>query len=99
MPELKLAKLPDRTPAKMTITVSPELIQALREYAELYCTAYGEMETVADLIPYMLIGFLESDRAFAKARKNGVSEANRQAYGASPPRDSRVPLTSAGKET
>jgi hypothetical protein len=72
MPELKLAKLPDRTPAKITITVSAELSQALRQYAEVYRATYGEMETVADLIPFMLGAFLEGDRGFAKARKDGV---------------------------
>jgi hypothetical protein len=99
MLELKLAKLPDRTPAKITITVSPELNQALREYADLYRSAYGETEAVPDLIPYMLMGFLESDRAFAKSRKTGVSDANRHAYGASPARDSRVLPTGVSKET
>ena len=69
MSELKLGKLPDRTPVKITITVSPDLNQALRDYAEVYRTTYGEAETVADLIPFMLGAFLESDRGFAKARK------------------------------
>jgi hypothetical protein len=34
MTELKLAKLPDRTPGKITITVTAELNQALRQYAD-----------------------------------------------------------------
>ena len=65
MPELKLGKLPDRTPVKIAITVSPDLNQALRDYA----ATYGEGESVADLIPFMLSSFLDSDRGFAKARK------------------------------
>jgi hypothetical protein len=69
MPELKLAKLPDRTPVKLTITVSPELNQALRQYAGIYRATYGEAESVADLIPFMLGVFLDSDKGFAKARK------------------------------
>src|SRR5262245_55868955 len=69
MPELKLAKLPDRVPIKMTITVQPDLAQALREYAAVYRATYGEAESVEELIPFMLAGFLESDRGFAKARK------------------------------
>ncbi|OHV86658.1 DUF2274 domain-containing protein [Mesorhizobium sp. ORS 3428] len=75
MTNLKLGKLPDRTPSKITITVSAELSQALNDYAVLYRQAYGESETVAELIPYMLHGFLEGDRAFAKARKEGVPAA------------------------
>ena len=69
MTNLKLGKLPDRTPAKITITVNAGLNQALRDYATLYRATYGEAETVAALIPFMLEAFLDSDRAFAKARK------------------------------
>ncbi len=41
MSELKLGNLPDRTPVKITITVSPDLSQALRDYAAIYRTTYG----------------------------------------------------------
>jgi hypothetical protein len=71
MPDLKLGKLPDRTPVKITITVSPDLNLALGEYAEVYRSAYGEAETIAELIPFMLGAFLDSDRGFAKARRTG----------------------------
>lgn len=72
---LKLAKLPDRTPAKITITVSAELNQALHAYAAVYRDTYGEAESVTELIPFMLDAFLDSDRDFAKARKEGGPEA------------------------
>ncbi|CDX12582.1 conserved hypothetical protein [Mesorhizobium plurifarium] len=75
MANLKLGKLPDRTPSKITITVSSDLNQALSDYAALYRQTYGEAETVAELIPFMLSEFLESDRAFAKARKEGLPGA------------------------
>ena len=75
MPELKLSRLPDRNPVKLTITVQPELGVALRAYAELYRESYGEEESVAELIPYMLQSFLESDRSFAKAMKDKDSDA------------------------
>lgn len=64
MVELKLARLPDRTPIKLTIAVPPELHQALGDYAALYAEAYGREEPVSELIPAMLVSFLESDRAF-----------------------------------
>lgn len=68
---LKLAKLPDRTPVKIAITVTPDLDGDLRAYRDLYRAAYEDKAaTVADLIPAMLETFLASDRAFAKARKN-----------------------------
>ena len=69
MPDLKLAKLPERTPVKITITVGPDLNAALQAYAELYRQTYGEAEQVAELIPYMLEGFLATDRNFARARR------------------------------
>ena len=76
--ELKLAKLPERTPVKITITVKPTLNTALQAYAELYRETYGDSETVAELIPYMLQSFLDADRNFAKAvrtRESGDSQA------------------------
>lgn len=68
MVDLKLAKLPDRTPVKLTITVTPELHQALSDYAAIYNQTYGESEPIAELVPHMLVAFLASDRGFAKAR-------------------------------
>tara|TARA_B100000614_G_scaffold166214_1_gene148051 strand:+ start:31 stop:282 length:252 start_codon:yes stop_codon:yes gene_type:complete len=73
MPDLRLSKLPDRTPVKITITVTPELNKALQAYAELYRETYGEAEPVAALIPYMLESFLATDRGFAKARRERSS--------------------------
>jgi hypothetical protein len=71
MAQLKLAKLPDRTPVKVTISISPELRQALGAYADMYREAYGETEKLQELIPAMLASFLESDRAFARHRRKG----------------------------
>lgn len=69
MANLKLSKLPDRTPVKITITVSPELNRALLQYAEIYRVTYGQTESVAELIPFMLGAFVDGDRGFAKASK------------------------------
>lgn len=71
MPDLRLPKLPDRTPIKVSIQVSPQLFADLTRYAALYKESYGQEEAVADLIPSMLAAFLESDRAFAKSRAGG----------------------------
>lgn len=68
MPQLKLAKLPDRTPVKLAITITPDLHQLLQQYARLYAEAYGREESVADLVPAMLAAFLESDRSFVRSR-------------------------------
>lgn len=69
MVDLKLAKLPERTPVKITLTVSPDLNSLLTRYATYYERTYGQKEPVPELIPYMLQSFIESDRAFAKASK------------------------------
>lgn len=69
MPEIKLAKLPDRTPVKLAITITPELHNALTDYATIYNETYGQTEPIAELVPHMLAAFLASDRGFAKARE------------------------------
>jgi hypothetical protein len=69
MGNLKLPRLPDRTPVKFTIAMSPELAERLAAYADAYEAQYGQRESVTDLIPYMLAGFLEGDREFVRAHK------------------------------
>lgn len=69
MVDLKLSRIPDRTPVKLTITVLPDLHQALQDYARIYAETYGRDEPVSELVPAILSAFLDSDRAFAKARE------------------------------
>lgn len=69
MADLKLPRLPDRTPVRIAISVSPDLNHALGDYAALYTETYGREEPVAELIPAMLEAFLESDRAFSRRRR------------------------------
>lgn len=71
MANIKLPQLPDRTPMKLTISVMPDLHQALTEYAALYAKTYGRDEPIAELIPAMLGAFLESDRSFSRTRAGG----------------------------
>ena len=68
MADLKLSKLPDRTPVKLAISISPDLHAALTAYAALYAEAYGCEEPVSELVPAMLVKFLESDRFFMRNR-------------------------------
>ena len=76
MTELKLARLPDRTPVRVAISVPPDLQKALADYAAIYQQTYGEEQAIADLISHMLSAFLASDRGFAKARE-GLAEWRR----------------------
>ncbi len=88
---LKLEKLPDRDPAKISFTASPELKAALNDYAELYRCAYGQKESVADLIPFTLDAFMTADQGFKPSRKQ-LQEGRAQ----SPPGQS---TTTPRKET
>lgn len=69
MAEIRLGKLPDRTPVKVTISLSPELNQALLDYAAFYEETYGQAEPVQELIPAMLASFLDGDKLFARRRR------------------------------
>ncbi|MAB14849.1 DUF2274 domain-containing protein [Parvibaculum sp.] len=101
MPDLKLGKLPDRTPVKITFIAPPDLNKALQAYAALYRETYGEAESVPELIPYMLQSFLEADRGFAKARK-ALPEGEGKGTGIAQPgsrgRAPRAPLPPTDKE-
>ncbi|WP_440639442.1 DUF2274 domain-containing protein [Bradyrhizobium sp. PUT101] len=66
---MKLAKLPDRTPVKMTIVLTPGLAQRLRDYAALYAETYGNKEEVAELIPFMLEAFLEKEPSLRRTKR------------------------------
>ena len=68
-PSLKLPRLPERTPVKMTIALDPATHAMLQAYAALYREMYGSEEPLTELIPYMLKGFLESDRSFVRAHQ------------------------------
>lgn len=70
--DLKLSRLPDRMPVSLKIILKPDLHRRLLQYAECYRATYGgEGEPVDELIPFIIEAFLDSDRAFAKAMKNG----------------------------
>ena len=71
MMDLKLGKLPDRSPVKLTISISPDLNRHLADYARAYEEQYGEAESVVELIPAMLQAFLDNDRGFQRARRVG----------------------------
>ena len=66
---LKLDRLPDRESVKVTFTADADLKAALNDYAELYRRASGQKESVADLIPFMLEAFMNTDPGFKRARK------------------------------
>mgnify|MGYP001551735860 CR=1 FL=1 len=66
---MRLARLPDRTPVRITFLASPSLAKSLALYAQYYEEVYRQAESVSDLVPYALEALLESDRGFAKFRR------------------------------
>lgn len=73
MNDLKLAKLPDRTPVKVSINIMPDLHQALSDYVDIYRQTYGHAEPLGELIPAMLTSF---SRAIADLRASERSRPN-----------------------
>jgi hypothetical protein len=68
-PTLRIGKLPDLTPVKLTVSLDREVHQMLEDYARIYGESYGEAVKPAELIPSMIVGFLASDNGFKRARK------------------------------
>lgn len=66
---LKLGPIPDRNPVKLNIVLSPDVHEALSDYACVYSREYGTEAPIADLAALMIERFLESDTQFKRARK------------------------------
>jgi hypothetical protein len=77
MADLRIAKLPDRNPVKLTIAVMPELHEALQDYAKIYADTYGQADAMVELVPAMLAAFLESDRTFVRSRSSAGKAASK----------------------
>lgn len=69
MPDLRLGRLPNRAPSKLTLNLWPELDEQLKLYAELHSAQTGVEVSAADIAPQMLADYIEGDREFAKALK------------------------------
>lgn len=68
-PVLRIAKLPNLTPVKLTVSLDPEIHKMLEDYAQIYSDSYGETVKPAELLPSMIAGFLATDNGFKRARK------------------------------
>jgi hypothetical protein len=78
MKKIKLAKLPDRVPVKLTVTLPSQLAARLRSYADLYAEQYGTREEPAELVPYILDAFLRSDAEFQRVIREPGSAVTTQ---------------------
>lgn len=68
-PVLRIAKLPDLTPVKLTVSLEREIHEMLEDYAQIYGDSYGENIKPAELVPSMIACFLATDNGFKRARK------------------------------
>jgi hypothetical protein len=71
MMKLKLGPLVDDRPVKLSVELSAAVHRDLVAYAELLARTSGAAEPIepARLIAPMLVRFMATDRAFAKARR------------------------------
>ena len=68
-PKLRIGKLPDLTPVKLSTTLDPDTYACLKDYASIYAESYGEKVKPAELVPSMISIFLATDSGFRRARK------------------------------
>ncbi|MPZ40602.1 MAG: DUF2274 domain-containing protein [Rhizobiales bacterium] len=73
---MKLAKLPDRVPVKLQVTLAPDLAARLRDYADLYQQTYGAREEPVDLVPFMVEAFLDSDPEFRRVSRTKTGKGD-----------------------
>ena len=71
MVSIRLARLPDRDPVKLSFSLSPEIHRLLGDYARFYRDAYGKEEPIAELVPAIIGSFIAGDRAFAAWLRQG----------------------------
>ncbi|WP_334186232.1 DUF2274 domain-containing protein [Novosphingobium sp.] len=69
MSRVKLSRLPERTPIRISVHLLPDLHIRLEQYAVAYEESYGEKIAVAELIPAIIDAFLQSDRDFSRRPK------------------------------
>lgn len=68
MTRLKLGRIPDDRPVKLTIEVPAPIHRKLIAYGEALAREMGEAEAIppAKVAPPMIAGYIESDKEFAR---------------------------------
>lgn len=69
-PALRIEKLANLKPIKLSVSFDSETYRMLEDYADIYEENYGESIKVSSLIPLMVISFLSIDVGFKKSRKS-----------------------------
>lgn len=73
MIKLKLGALIDDKPVRVTLELPAAIHRDLVAYADVLASETGRSAEPAKLIVPMLERFMATDRAFAKARRGGIS--------------------------
>jgi hypothetical protein len=73
MSGLRLGRIEDEKPVKVTVELSGQTFRALSEYARLHAEENGLSEALPPerLIGPMIVRFMSADRGFAKRRRSG----------------------------
>ena len=72
MAKLKLGAITDDKPVKLTVELPADVHRDLVAYADVLARETGQpISDPAKLIAPMLVRFMATDRAFAKARRKG----------------------------
>lgn len=75
MAKLKLGAIEDDKPVKLTLELPANVHRDLVAYAQVLSRETGRSSIAPEkLIPPMLARFMATDRAFAKARKQALSQ-------------------------
>ena len=76
MAKLKLGAVPDDKPVKLTVEIPASVHRDLVAYAEALSRETGQPHEPAKLIAPMLVRFMATDRAFAKARRSAKTSGS-----------------------
>ncbi|HBK90921.1 MAG TPA: DUF2274 domain-containing protein [Parvularcula sp.] len=67
---LKIGAIPERKAVRITLSLPPDVHEALGDYAAIHTAEFGRKTPVNDLAILMIERFLNSDAAFRRARKS-----------------------------
>jgi hypothetical protein len=67
-PTLRIAKLPNLTPVKLTVSLEPEVYNMLEDYTKIYNDSYQDAAKPTELVPSMIAKFMAMDSGFKRAR-------------------------------
>jgi hypothetical protein len=74
MNQLKISPVPRPETARLSITISKALMEAIELYAADFGTEFSCEPDISTLVPQMLEAFIRSDKAFMKRHKNSIRE-------------------------